>query len=248
MSEQTPPPVLATDRGERDRRTGRLLIGSGLYNLLATVIIAVMAGVIISQTGAISRLSAGLTQQRSQFEACKDKPAGYRGCTQAVAAEPSVIVKQGGRGPMGLTGSAGAVGAPGPQGPTGPAGPPGPTGPPGPVGKPGPPPGCALLSTACVGATGSQGPKGATGPQGDQGPAGEQGPKGDPGAQGDQGPAGPEGKQGLQGEMGAQGPQGVGISSTICTDDDTTDGSHWVITYSNGTQDTAKGPCRVKLP
>lgn len=236
MSEQTPP-TLAADRGERDRRTGRLLIGSGLYNLLATVIIALMAGVIISQTGAIGRLSSSLSQQRSQFEACKDKPVGYRGCTQPVAAEPSVIVKQGSRGLPGLPGATGAVG---PQGPAGPTGPPGPQGPQGPIGKTGPPPGCALLSTACVGAAGAQGPKGDTGPQG---PAGERGETGDTGPAGPPGPQGEQGERGLQGVMGAQGPAGVGISSTQCGPD-----NDWVITYSDGRQETSKGPCRVDVP
>lgn len=48
--------------------------------------------------------------------------------------------------------------------------------------------------------------------------------------------------------MGVQGPKGVGISSTQCVDDTTPDRSHWLITYSDGTQETSKGPCRIKVP
>lgn len=242
---QLPPGPLVSERVTKDRRTGRLLIGSSLYSMLATVIIALMAGVIVSQTGAIGRLSTGLTQQRDQFVACKDKPAKVRGCTQPVAAEPSVIVKQGSRGLPGLPGAAGANGLTGPQGPQGPIGPQGPAGPPGAAGKQGPPPGCALLSTACVGATGQRGLRGETGPAG---PAGPQGAQGERGLQGETGPAGPAGQQGAQGEMGVQGPRGVGTSSSQCVDDDTADGSHWLITYSDGAQETSKGPCRIKLP
>jgi hypothetical protein len=233
MSEQEVPPT----RGDvRTKSLGRWLTGSGILTACLLIVVAMLGATAYQQSAAITRLSGALSGQRDQFNACKNKPATARGCTEPVAAEPSVIVKQGGRGPVGLTGDAGPAG---PQGPTGPAGP---QGPPGATGKPGPPPGCALLSTACVGVAGPQGPKG------DSGPAGPQGDQGATGPAGPAGPAGPEGQQGSQGELGPQGQQGVGTSSSQCVDDDTPDGSHWLITYSNGAQETSKGPCRIKLP
>jgi hypothetical protein len=236
MSEQTPQPTLAADRTERDRRTGRLLIGSGVTNLAAFVVIAMLLVLIMQVTTTNAALTDALTKQRDQFIACTDKPPSTRGCTQPVAAEPEVITKQGRSGPMGLTGPIG------PQGPQGPTGARGPAGPPGAAGKTGPPPGCSLLRTACVGATGQQGA------QGEQGPAGERGPQGEQGPAGERGPAGETGQQGAQGEMGVQGPRGVGTSSSQCVNDDTPNGSHWLITYSDGAQETSPGPCRVNLP
>lgn len=143
-------------------------------------------------------------------------------------------------GPPGPRGETGAAGAPGPVGPQGPAGPQGSPGPAGPSGKAGTSPACLLLVSAC---SGPQGPKGDTGPAGPAGAAGEQGPAG---AQGEQGPKGDTGQTGPQGEIGAQGSPGVGISSSQCVDDDTPDGSHWLIVYSDGKQETSKGPCRTK--
>lgn len=231
MSEPMPA-TLAEQRTERDRRTGRLLLGSSLTNLLFGGVIVVLLLVIGAQADTIGLLSGGLTQQRDQFEACKDKPAATRGCTTPVAAEPSVIVKQGKRGPIGLTGNDG------PAGPRGPQGPAGPQGVPGPIGKTGPPPGCALLSTACVGAAGPAGPAGPEGKAGKAGQDGKEGPAG---------PAGPEGKAGPGGPEGKQGAQGVSTRSTQCVSDDTSN-SHWLITYSDGTQETSPGPCRIGLP
>lgn len=246
LADERPPLVTEhVDHAATDRRTGRLLIGSSLTNLVLMLAVVVLGTVVLQQGGAIARLSNALTGQRDQFTACKDKPATARGCTTPVAAEPSVIVRQGKNGLNGANGATGAAGVQGPAGPQGPPGPAGVQGPPGPAGKAGPPPGCALLSTACVGATGSQGPAGPAGPEGKQGPAGADGKQGPAGADG---AAGPEGKQGPQGEMGVQGPRGVGTSSSQCVDDDTPDGSHWLITYTDGTQETSKGPCRVKLP
>lgn len=114
-------------------------------------------------------------------------------------------------GPPGQPGARGPIG---PQGIQGPPGPQGEVGPQGPRGVAGPPPGCALLSTACVGATGQAGPTGETGPQGvagpvgERGPAGEQGPKGETGPQGETGPTGPQGEQGPPGIQGPAGPSG----------------------------------------
>jgi hypothetical protein len=125
----------------------------------------------------------------------------------------------------------------GAQGPPGPQGPPGIQGPPGPVGLAGQSPVCLLLPSKCVG------PKGATGPQGETGP---QGPQGDPGATGEtgpQGPAGPQGEVGPQGPAGADGKDGRGIADTDCQDDGT-----WLITYTDGTKQTARGPCRFVMP
>jgi hypothetical protein len=242
MTIQTPPPMLAAESETKDRRTARLLVGSGLANAMLGAVVVVLLLVIMQLSGANAALTSALTQQRDQFTACKDKPATARGCTTPVAAEPSVVVKQGRRG---LTGASGVQGPAGPAGPVGPAGP---RGVQGPIGKTGPPPGCALLSTACVGAAGIRGPAGPEGKAGPAGPEGAQGPAGTDGKEGPAGPAGPEGKQGPQGETGGQGPQGVSTSSSDCVDDDTPAGSHWLITYSNGTQETSPGPCRIKLP
>jgi hypothetical protein len=227
-------------RGDvRAKNAGKWLTGSGVLIAALLIVLAVLATTIQQQAAAIGRLSTGLSQQRSQFDACKDKPGTARGCTAPVAAEPEVIVKQGGRGPIGLTGDAG------PQGPPGPIGP---AGKPGPIGKPGPAPGCLLLVNACSGAQGPEGKRGPVGPAGaagEQGPAGAQGEQGPAGAQGEPGPAGPVGPQG---EMGAQGSPGVGISSTQCLNDETPAGSHWLVTYTNGSQESSPGPCRIKLP
>jgi hypothetical protein len=185
---------------------------------------------VVRQVHIIDALASGVSQQRDQFTACKNKPATAAGCTTPVAAEPSVIVKQGKAGPIGATGIQG------PQGPQGPIGP---------VGKPGIPgdsPKCLLLVSACSGPTG---PRGDQGPAGPAGKDGEQGPAGADGAAGKDGA---DGATGAQGEMGAQGPKGVGINSTQCTDDNTPNGSHWLITYADGTSETSPGPCRVKLP
>lgn len=238
MTEQTPVPSpnLGDDRKAARHRDGRLLIGSGVTNLLLVLVVAVLATVVVQQSGAIGRLSGALTGQRDQFTACKNQPATAPGCTQPVAAEPAVIVKEGQRG------LAGAVGAPGSQGPMGPQGPVGPAGPPGAVGKTGPPPGCALLSTACIGTTGAAGTAGKDGADGKDGINGVDGKDGAPGKDGE------PGQQGGQGEMGTQGPPGVGIDSTQCVNDDTATGSHWLVTYKDGAQETSAGPCRIKLP
>lgn len=212
---------------DRTRSLGKWLIGSGVMTTVLLVVIAMLGLTVFRQVHIIDALASGVTQQRDQFTACKNKPATTAGCSTPVAAEPSVIVKQGKAGPTGIQG---------PQGPQGPIGP---------VGKPGIPgdsPKCLLLVSAC---SGPQGPEGKQGPAGEAGKQGERGPAG---ADGAPGPAGPEGKQGAQGEMGAQGPKGVGVSSTQCTDDDTPNGSHWLITYADGTSETSPGPCRVKLP
>lgn len=232
MAEQeTMPPTRADDR---NRDMGKWLIGSGVMIAGLLVIIAGLGLTVFRQVHIIDALVAGVSQQRDQFQACRGKPSTTAGCATPVAAEPSVIVKQGSRGVPGI---AGAAGQQGPQGPAGPQGPVGPQGPAGPIGKTGPPPGCALLQTACVGAPGPTGPKGdqgSPGPAGAQGPRGETGPKGEQGEPGAQGPAG---TQGPQGEMGVQGNPGRGITSTKCVN------GAWVITYSDGTQEDPQGSC-----
>lgn len=242
MSQTPPEPVrpsnLGAERRTVDRRAGRLLVSSGAFNLVMVLVVAALLGILAQVTTVNASLATALSQQRDQFTACKDKPATATGCTTPVAAEPSVIVKQGSPLP-GLPGLPGAIGPQGPQGPTGPQGP---QGPPGAAGKTGPPPGCALLSTACIGATGTAGLPGKDGRDGLDGKDGAAGTAGKDGADG------LPGKDGAQGPMGVQGNPGVGLSSSQCVDDDTPTKSHWLMTYEDGRQETSPGPCRVAGP
>ena len=228
-----------TRADSRIKSLGKWLTGSGVLIVVLLVVVAVLATTVSQQSAAIGRLSGALSGQRDQFDACKGKPAATKGCTTPIAAEPSVIVKQGKQGPIGLTGEQGQPGPVGPAGPQGSPGPVGPTGKQGPAGKSGSSPACLLLVSAC------SGPQGLEGKQGPAGPAGKDGEQGPAGPQGEQGPAG---VQGPQGEMGVQGSRGVSVSSTQCVDDETTTGSHWLITYTDATSETSPGPCRVKLP
>ena len=111
------------------------------------------------------------------------------------------------------------------------------------------------------GFTGVQGAQGRTGPPGETGPPGPVGPRGEPGAaganglngaggeqgiegqQGATGPQGPTGVAGAQGETGATGKDGRGIADIVCH----TTGD-WIITLTDGTALTVKGPCRVTQP
>ncbi len=216
-------------RGDsRTASLGKWLTGSGVMIFALLLVIAGLGLTVVRQVHIIDALAAGVSQQRDQFDACKGKPATTAGCTTPVAAEPSVIVKQGKAGPIGLTGPTGV------QGPQGPAGPPGPIGKPGVAGKA---PACLLLVNACSGA---QGPEGKQGPAGPAGKDGEQGPAG---VQGEQGPAGQQGEPGSigpQGPAGSTGPAGRGIADTDCQEDGT-----WLISYTDGTTDVVNGPCRV---
>jgi hypothetical protein len=249
---QTPPePVPPSNPGAEhrttDRRTGRLLVGSGMFNLILAVIVIMLLLIIAQVTAVNGSLALALTQQRDQFQTCKSKPVGTRGCTQPVAAEPSVIVKEGTRG---LPGGIGPQGLQGPQGPEGPAGPQGPAGPPGAQGKTGPPPGCALLASACIGSPGVPGKDGVDGQDGKDGLPGKDGQDGKDGVT----PpclseaAQCRGADGKDGAMGAQGQPGNSVSSTQCVDDDTPTGSHWLIVYKDGAQETSPGPCRLDVP
>lgn len=145
--------------------------------------------------------------------------------------------------PTGEKGDPGAKGDPGDQGPRGlqgaqgiqgPQGPPGIQGPRGPIGITGQSPQCLVEPSRCVGAAG---------PKGDTGLQGTQGPQGDTGATGETGPQGPVGPQGNPGATGATGSAGRGITDMDCQDDGT-----WLISYSDGTTDTARGPCRIVVP
>lgn len=222
-------------RGDaRAQNLGKWLTGSGVLIASLLVVIAVLGLTVFRQVHIIDALAAGVTQQRDQFTACKNKPASAAGCTTPVAAEPSVIVKQGSSGLPGTNGLNGSVG------PVGPQGPPGPAGPPGPIGKTGPPPGCALLSTACQGLAGATGPAGPPGAQGPAGADGKNGSDGATGPEGKPGPAGPAGESGSPGEAGATGTAGRGIADTDCLDDGT-----WRISYTDGTEQIVSGPCKV---
>jgi hypothetical protein len=202
MSDVLPEP---TPTDKQVKRAGVQMVGASVVIAALLVVVAVLGLTVFRQIHIIDALADGVSQQRDQFTACKNKPSTTKGCTTPVAAEPSVIVKQGSRGPVGLTGGVGPSGPPGPQGPQGPTGK---QGVPGPVGKTGPAPGCLLLVSACSGSQGTEGKQGPIGPagkQGDPGPAGAQGPQGNDGKQGEAGPAGPAGPPGV---VGAQGPPG----------------------------------------
>lgn len=98
------------------------------------------------------------------------------------------------------------------------------------------------------------------------GKTGVTGPKGDPGEPGQDAPAVTDeqllaaaqqalavycgqdskpcqGTPGAAGKDGADGQPGRGIADTDCQDDGT-----WRITYTDGTTDTARGPCRIVVP
>jgi hypothetical protein len=127
------------------------------------------------------------------------------------------------------------------------AGPPGPEGRQGERGPAGPP--------GRDGVNGKAGSDGESGPAGEAGASGRDGAPGTAGARGVAGPPGPAGKDGqdgAQGPAGEAGPagspgaDGVGISSVECVGEG--DGSHWVVTYTNGVQQTSSGPCRLASP
>lgn len=136
-------------------------------------------------------------------------------------------------------GPKGDPGASGPQGPQGPQGPIGPKGDPGTDGSVG--------SPGAQGAAGQNGKPGASGAQGDPGVAGADGATGATGPAGPAGAAGPAGPVGPQGPSGPSGSDGRGITSVECVDDDSGNGSHWVITYTDGTSQSSDGPCRTKV-
>jgi hypothetical protein len=150
-----------------------------------------------------------------------ERPVGEKG-------DPGAKGDPGDQGPRGVQGAMGPQGPAGPQGPQGPPGAPGRTGP---IGITGQSPQCLLEPSRCVGAAG---------PKGDPGPQGSQGEPGAPGETGPQGPAGPQGDPGATGPTGAAGR---GIADTDCQEDGT-----WLITYTDGTSSTSRGPCRIVVP
>lgn len=132
----------------------------------------------------------------------------------------------------------------GPPGPEGRQGERGPAGPPGRDGKNG-----SDGSDGSNGQDGEPGPAGEAGANGQDGAPGAAGATGARGVAGPPGPAGKDGKDGAQGPAGQPGPagqsgaDGVGIASVECVGQG--DGSHWVVTYTNGVQQTSSGPCRL---
>ena len=213
MTTQPPSPTLDTEHVAKERRAGRLLVGAGVMNFLLMLVVAVLATTVVQQSGAIGRLSSALTGQRDQFDTCRGKPASTPGCTAPVAAEPSVIVKQGTRGPMGPPGARG------------------------PMGLPGNSPRCLLETTRCVGAAGKAGKDGKDGAPGKNGADGKNGVDGKDGAPGTNGVDGKNGADGAPGAMGPQGNPGRGIQSTSCVN------GRWVVTYTDGTQEEPQGTC-----
>lgn len=128
--------------------------------------------------------------------------------------------------PLPIQGPQGIPGTPGIQGPEGEQGPAG--------------------AEGKQGVQGAQGTPGEDGAPGSGGAPGEDGPQGPPGASGPQGPPGASGPQGPPGAGGPQGPPGVSVTDVKCVDDDTSVGSRWVVTFSNGTTTTSDGPCRIR--
>lgn len=150
--------------------------------------------------------------------------------------------------PAGPAGQVGPRGVPGPRSTIpGPAGKPGQDGEdsdiPGPAGKPG-----------VQGAPGEDsevpGPAGQVGAPGEDssvpGPAGAPGAKGPPGDKGDPGSQGEPGSKGDKGDAGPPGPAGKngrGIQDVTCTSD-----GDWLFEFTDGTNVTVTGPCRVQQP
>lgn len=141
--------------------------------------------------------------ERDPVQAAKVLGAGVCAQAKEITERPPAE-----KGEQGEPGARGPVGPQGPEGPQGVQGPQGSPGPRGPQGVAGPPPGCALLSSACIGATGARGPAGESGPKGPQGEQGSQGEAGPAGPQGEQGPAGPQGIPGVAGPPGPTCPEG----------------------------------------
>lgn len=113
------------------------------------------------------------------------------------------------------------------------------------------------LEDRCVGKPGTPGPKG---DKGDKGEPGKDAPKVTDAellraaqqallsycgqdTKPCQGTPGTPGKDGADGTDGADGKDGRGIADTDCLEDGT-----WRITYSDGTTQIVRGPCRIVLP
>lgn len=195
-------------------------LGVVVYAVLASVIVALFVG--------------GWVFLWQELQQTKDDNKALRSQVISMGGQPVAEGKPGARGDQG------------PVGPSGPQGLPGIPGKQGPIGVTGKSPQCLLMPSRCVGpkgATGSPGPDGKSGATGTQGPPGEPGATG---AKGDQGVAGTDGKDGTpgtDGKPGADGKDGRGIADTDCQADGT-----WLITYTDGTTSTSRGPCRIALP
>lgn len=145
------------------------------------------------------------------------------------------------------------------RGDSGPQGPPGPVGLQGPQGDPGlnglngrdatDAQVARSVNSYCSvrnGCLGPQGPAGRDGTDGADGVNGVDGLNGVDGVDGAPGPAGPKGDTGAVGPAGPAGSDGRGITSVQCIDDETANGSHWEITYTDGATQSSDGPCRTK--
>lgn len=211
---------------KRDRRTKWVIILS--------LIVAVLIGALLalatdrSQQDAVNA-DAQKQSLAAQVAAACVSPNLDDVALKALCDNANRIVRtgEGPQGPQGIEGIQGPAGAPGLDGVQGPRGPSGARGPAGPVGPPGP-----------TGPTGDDG-KAVVGPSGADGAVGPPGPSG---------PAGADGKNGANGTNGTNGSDGRGITSVECVDDDTSVGSHWLITYTDGTTQTSDGPCRTRDP
>lgn len=211
---------------KRDRRTK--------WFVFLSLIIAVLIGALLALATDRSQQDAVNAESQKQSLAAQVAAACVSPNLDDVAlkalcdnADRIIESNDGPQGPQGIEGIQGPAGAPGldgVQGPQGPRGPSGARGPAGPVGPPGP-----------------------TGPPGDDGNT-VVGPPGADGTVGPPGPAGPAGADGKDGTNGTDGKDGRGISKVECVDDDTSVGSHWLITYTDGTTQTSDGPCRTRDP
>lgn len=240
---ETPGPEMPAHRGPTDGWHWRLI-----FAMILGAILVLLALIVLALYGADRDDKAKASEQTlgdlaSQVQAaCTANPADARKVFGDVCGKAKEIDERpvgekgdpGAKGDPGIQGPRGLQGAQGPpgiQGPTGPQGPPGAPGRAGPIGVTGQSPQCLLEPTRCVGPQGAAGERGEPGPQGSQG---------DPGATGETGPQGTAGPQGDPGTTGATGAAGRGIKDTDCQDDGT-----WLITYTDGTTDTARGPCRI---
>lgn len=225
-----------------------------IFSMILGAILVLLALVVLALYGADRDDQAKASEQTladlaSQVQAkCAQNPVDARKvfgdvCGKAKEIDERPVGEKGDPGPQGEPGIQGprglqgAQGPPGPQGPAGPQGPPGAPGKAGPIGITGQSPQCLLEPSRCVGAVG---------PKGDPGEQGPQGPQGEPGAAGETGPEGPPGPQGDPGTTGPAGPKGEpgrGIADTDCQEDGT-----WLITYTDGTTSTSRGPCRILVP
>jgi len=188
--------ALSVHAPRRNRRAGRIGIGSLAGLILALVLGTVALAAIPGAGGVIT----GCYTPKIGVLRVIDVQAGQK----CLTTEQKITWNQ--------TGPQGPQGIAGPQGPIGPKGDKGDsTGVPGPKGDKGD-----------TGPAGAQGLPGAIGPKGDtgsQGPAGGPGPQGDTGPKGDPGVQGPQGNPGPQGVAGISGYEIVTVGSADNSDD-----------------------------